>query len=194
MANDLFDITARINERLGYTQFPGDKVAAPEGMAWDSAFGNMTFLYAMSDQNPMLRETAEFRRERIDTERNPGEQSLDSGYWVRSQESWHYGSGLRSAEPLEVEAGEASFRYQRGGGVNPWVAGELTLLHETEELEASASDVFDILGTANGVLVRDDAGIHMLDFDGTTTWSYANANLTSLTTDGESWYVGTTGG
>lgn len=194
MANDLFDITARINERLGYTQFPGDKVNAPEGMAWDAAFGNMTFLYAMSDQNPMLRETAEFRRERIDTERNPGEQSLDSGYWVRSQESWHYGSGLRSAEPLEVEAGEASFRYQRGGGVNPWVAGELTLLHETEELEASASDVFDILGTANGVLVRDDAGIHMLAFDGTTTWSYANANLTSLTTDGESWYVGTTGG
>jgi hypothetical protein len=194
MANNLFDITQRINERLGFTQFPGDKVNAPEGMAWDAAFGNMTFLYAMSDQNPMLRETAEFRRERIDTERNPGEQSLDSGYWVRSQESWHYGSGLRSAEPLEVEAGEASFRYARGGGVDPWTAGELTLLHDTEQLEASTSSVFDVLGTTEGILVRDDAGVHMLNTDGSTDWSYANANLTSLTTDGESWYAGTNDG
>lgn len=194
MTNNLFDITQRINERLGYTQFPGDKVNAPEGMAWDAAFGNMTFLYAMSDQNPMLRETAEFRRERIDTERNPGEQSLDSGYWVRSQESWHYGSGLRTAEPLEIEAGEASFRYSRGGGVDPWTAGELTLLHDTESLESSASSTLEVLGTTSGVLVRDDAGVHMLDLNGTVTWSYANAGLTSVTTDGESWYVGTSDG
>ena len=194
MTNNLFDITQRINERLGYTQFPGEKVNAPEGMAWDAAFGNMTFLYAMSDQNPMLRETAEFRRERIDTERNPGEQSLDSGYWVRSQESWHYGSGLRSAEPLEIEAGESSFRYARGGGVDPWTAGELKLLNDTEQLEASSSSTFEVLGTTEGVLVRDDAGVHMLNADGSTDWSYSNSNLTSLTTDGESWFAGTSDG
>ena len=97
--SNLNQITERIVERLGLTEMPGGKVFAPDSQAWDCSLGALTFLFAMSDQNPMLRETADFRRERIDTERTPGEQSLDSGFWYRSQESWHLGAGLRSAEP-----------------------------------------------------------------------------------------------
>ena len=134
MAIDLYSITARINERLGMGGYPGGSVDAPDSISWDVSFGNLKFLFATSDQDPYLRETSEFRRERIDTATNPGEQSLDSGYWVRSQESWHYGAGLRNAEPLEITAAEYRFRYQDSGGVDPWTAGQLTLLNDTERI------------------------------------------------------------
>ena len=194
MSNDLIAITNRINERLGFTNIPGGKVSAPDSQNWDCAIGNLTFLYAMSDQDPMMRETAEFRRERIDTERNPGEQSLDSGYWVRSQESWHYGSGLTTAEPLEIEATESRFRYAASGGIDPWTPGQLQLLNDTDEVEDSSSSKVKVLGTSVGVLVWDDAGLHMLQLDGTVSWTYTDATITSVTTDGESWYVGRSNG
>ena len=73
---DLFEITQRINERLGLSaSLPGGEVNAPEGTFWDCQFGSLPFLYAFSDENPLIRETAQFRRERIDTATNPGEQS-----------------------------------------------------------------------------------------------------------------------
>ena len=81
---------------FGSPQGSSGTINAPTNMNWDCSIGDLTFLYGISDQYPFLRQTAEFRRQRIDTERNPGEQSLDSGYWLRSQQSWHYGSGLNS--------------------------------------------------------------------------------------------------
>jgi hypothetical protein len=194
MANDLIAITNRINERLGFTNIPGGKVSAPDSQNWDCGIGNLTFLYGMSDQNPMMRETAEFRRERIDTERLPGEQSLDSGYWVRSQESWHYGAGLTTAEPLEIEATESRFRYAQSGGVDPWTPGQLRLLKDTTEVEDSSSTQISVLGTTEGILVWDDSGLHMLLSDGSVSWTYADALITSFTTDGESWYAGRSDG
>jgi hypothetical protein len=192
--SNLNQITERIIERLGLTEMPGGKVFAPDSQAWDCSLGALTFLFAMSDQNPMLRETADFRRERIDTERTPGEQSLDSGFWYRSQESWHLGAGLRSAEPLELDTSESRFRYARGGGVDPWTPGQLTLLNETESVRSLASTYIEVLGTSAGVLVANDSGVEMTDLDGLVLWSYSNANIHSLTTDGDNWYIGTTGG
>lgn len=192
--NDVYQITERINTRLGLSAtLPGGEIDAPDGVLWDAAIGNLPFLYAFSDQNPYVRQTAEFRRERIDTATNPGEQSLDSGYWSRSAESWHYGGGLRSAEPLEIEATEFRFRYATGGGVNPWVAGELTLLKATDLIHEDA-EPFSLLGTSEGVLMYDAVGVKMLDADGGVVWSNTDVVAYSLTTDGESWYAGTEGG
>jgi hypothetical protein len=55
----------------------------PDAQKWDCSIGGLNFLFATSATYPIKRETARFRRERIDTERNPGEQSLDSGYWIQ---------------------------------------------------------------------------------------------------------------
>lgn len=193
MAIDLYSITARINERLGMGGYPGGSVDAPDSISWDVSFGNLKFLFATSDQDPYLRETSEFRRERIDTATNPGEQSLDSGYWVRSQESWHYGAGLRNAEPLEITASEYRFRYQDSGGVDPWTAGQLTLLNDTERI-LKDPDSFSLLGTTEGVVLYNAAGVTLLDDAGGTIWQYANSSIYSLTTDGENFYAGTTDG
>ena len=191
---DVYQITQRINERLGLSAtLPGGEISAPDGVLWDAQIGSLPFLYAFSDQNPYVRETAEFRRERIDTATNPGEQSLDSGYWSRSAESWHYGGGLRSAEPLEIEATEFRFRYATGGGVDPWTAGELTLLKSTDLIHEDA-EPFSLLGTTEGVLMYDAVGVKMLDDKGAEVWSNTDVVAYSLTTDGESWYAGTEGG
>ena len=193
MAIDLYWITARINERLGMGGYPGGSVDAPDSISWDVSFGNLKFLFATSDQDPYLRETSEFRRERIDTATNPGEQSLDSGYWVRSQESWHYGAGLRNAEPLEITAAEYRFRYQDSGGVDPWTAGQLTLLNDTERI-LKDPESFSLLGTTEGVVLYNAAGVTLLDDAGGTIWQYENPSIYSLTTDGENFYAGTTDG
>jgi YD repeat-containing protein len=193
-----FDVTTQVVDDLSYgsTVSGVGQVDAPESTNWDCAIGDLTFLFAMSDQYPFRRETAEFRRQRIDTERNPGEQSLDSGYWIRSQSSWHYGSGLTSAEPLEVNNDEAQFRYKEGGGVNPWTPGQLSLLNDTASVLSSAGSGQLLLGVDTGVLHADGAVLTYIAADGTTTavtWG-GSGTIASMTTDGENYYVADTTG
>ena len=58
----------------------------PTTYKYDVAVGGMPFIYAITDNTPYRRQTAEFRTARVDQLRDPGEQSLSgSGYWIRSQ-------------------------------------------------------------------------------------------------------------
>lgn len=188
-----FDVTSDVVEDLsfGSTVSGVGQVNAPDSTNWDCSIGDLTFLLGTSQQNPFVRETADFRRQRIDTERNPGEQSIDSGYWVRSQPSWHYGSGLSTAEPLEANDDEAQFRYKEGGGVNPWTAGELTLLHETASVHSSSATNMSVLGVQTGVLFREDAVLTYIDNAGTATavtWG-GTGNIGSMTDTGQYYLV-----
>lgn len=166
-------------------------LAIPNAMRWDCSVGGVPFLFAMSRQYPFKRETAAFRRDRVDTQRNPGEQSLDSGYWLRSQASFHYGSGLSSAEPLEVSDQEAQFRYKQGGGVDIWTAGQVTLLKDTTHLTTSAGSTQLLIGVDTGVLHADGATLTYVTVAGsptTVTWG-GSGTITSITTDGTSYYA-----
>ena len=71
------DYTEDVVEPLGYGFEAGEGQGSygPDSLDWDCTIGGLNFLYATSDQDPIIRETGKFRRERIDTERNPGEQS-----------------------------------------------------------------------------------------------------------------------
>ena len=175
---------------FGSPQGSSGTINAPTNMNWDCSIGDLTFLYGISDQYPFLRQTAEFRRQRIDTERNPGEQSLDSGYWLRSQQSWHYGSGLNVAEPLII-SDEAQFRYQQGGGVDPWTPGQLSMLHTTEKLLTSTGSTQSIIGVGTGVLMADGTLLKHVANNGTVTsitWG-GTADILSLTSTGEYWIL-----
>jgi len=192
------DYTEPVVENLGYafqaTQGVGSYT--PESLAWDCNIGGFNFLYANSDQDPIIRETGKFRRERIDTERNPGEQSLDSGMWIRSQASWHYGAGLTSAEPLEVAVDEASFRFYESGGIDPWTPGEVKLLKNTESRFVSTAAKQEILGVSGGVLHAGDAVLTHVPTTGspsTVTWG-GTGNINSLTTTGQYWLASNSAG
>lgn len=169
----------------------------PPGIRWDCSISGMPFVFAMSDQFPMQRETAEFRRQRIDNERDPGEQSLDSGFWLRSQSSFHLGAGLTSAEPLEINDQEARFRYVTSGGVDVWTPGELSLLHASTVANADTAASQFAVGVDTGVLHACGSTLKYVPLTGSSTtvaWSGSPSTISSVTSDGSSYYVGNSAG
>lgn len=105
---------------------------------YDVAFGGIPFFLAPTDVNPYQRETAPYRKEQFDNSREPGEQSL-TGWWIRSQSSFHGGSGINFFDPT---AGESiGYRFNDSQGVNPWVKGQVSLLKETENTHPTTGSV-----------------------------------------------------
>ena len=83
----------------------------PNTYAFDVAIGGLPFLLNVNDTTPYRRSTARWKYERVDQAREPGEQTLDSGLWVRSQTSFHLGEGVQFQEALEGNAEQLRFRY-----------------------------------------------------------------------------------
>ena len=124
----------------------------PTTYKFDVAVGGMPFIYAITDQTPYKRQTAEFRTQRFDNSRDPGEQSLSgSGYWIRSQSSFHLGAGITYQEPIVGTPEEVRFRYVDSVGIDPWTPGQISLLHSTSLQEGSASRAGVFSTTISGV-------------------------------------------
>ena len=105
---------------------------------YDVAFGGIPFFLAPTDVNPYQRETAPYRKEQFDNSREPGEQSL-TGWWIRSQSSFHGGSGINFYDPT---AGESiGYRFNDSQGVNPWIKGQVSLLKDTENTHVTTGPV-----------------------------------------------------
>ena len=124
----------------------------PTTYKYDVAVGGMPFIYAITDDTPYRRQTAEFRTARVDQLRDPGEQSLSgSGYWIRSQSSFHLGEGAIYQEPIVGSLNEARFRYSSSVGINPWTPGQISLLKRTSLQEAATGDSRVFSTTISGV-------------------------------------------
>ena len=187
------DISEEVVSELGVGTSASEGAGSfgPDALRWDCSIGSLKFLFANNEQYPMKRQTAQFRRERIDTERNPGEQSLENGLWIRSQASWHYGAGLSSAEPLEVNSEEAAFRFYQSGGIDPWTPGQVQLLNKTASVYATSASVQQILGIETGVLHAVAASLTYIPTTGSAsaiTWGGSNT-IFSLTDTGEQYLV-----
>jgi hypothetical protein len=97
---------------------------------YDVAVGGLPFFLAPTDQQPYQRETAPYRKDQFDNGTEPGEQSL-TGWWIRSQSSFHVGDGINFYDP---SAGEASkYRFADSQGVDVWTKGEVRLLKDMDE-------------------------------------------------------------
>jgi len=95
-------------------------------IAYDVAIGGLPFIYAINDSRPYIRQTAPFRKDQFDNGNEPGEQSL-TGWWIRSQSSFHGGTGIKFYDPATTdEAGH--YRYTDSKGLNVWTKGQVTLL------------------------------------------------------------------
>jgi hypothetical protein len=96
-------------------------------VAYDTAIGGMPFIYAISDARPYIRQTAPFKKEQFDNQPEPGEQSL-TGWWIRSQMSFHAGDGITFYEPAQTAPNSpAHYRFADSKGVNVWEPGQVTL-------------------------------------------------------------------
>jgi hypothetical protein len=181
------------------------------GNAFDMAIGGLPFIMAVTDNTPYKRQTAEFRSQRVDQMRDPGEHTLGgSGYWTRSQSSWHYGEGILFAEPMEGNENEVRFRYRDSYGVDVWTPGEISLLKKTTRVQAfSGKCKVDTGADSAGVpfLIATDmeprttqtTAIYKITSAGTSTAlvSFASLNnetILATTSDGTYLYVATTAG
>jgi hypothetical protein len=99
------------------------------GEAYDIAIAGLPFFLLNSDDSPYRRVTAQYRKQQIDQSREPGEQTL-TGWWLRSQSSFHYGQGIKFFEPIQDES--LRFQYTESKGINVWTKGQATLLKSSD--------------------------------------------------------------
>ena len=98
--------------------------------AYDVAINGQPFFLMASDDSPYRRVTAQYRKQQYDQTREAGEQSL-TGWWFRSQSSFHLGQGIKYFEPAQDES--LRFQYTESKGVNVWNKGQVTLINDVDQ-------------------------------------------------------------
>ena len=179
--------------------------------AYDVSIANIPFILKIDNQNPYRRETAQYKKDQFDTSREPGEQSL-TGWWVRSQTSWHNGAGIEFYEPgTEFEYTANRFRDSRG--IDIWTTGELRLHKDVFDAYTGSQGINaatgndgtnDVLvsGDTNGVLKKITLGTGASSNSPASTANYVHTGttgpqghigatypFTSVTTSGGKYYA-----
>ncbi len=103
----------------------GSTTYTATGYAYDIAIAGLPFFISPLDESPYRRVTAQYRKQQIDQSREPGEQTL-TGWWLRSQSSFHFGQGIKFFEPIQDES--LRFQYTNSKGMDVWTRGQVTLL------------------------------------------------------------------
>jgi hypothetical protein len=160
--------------------------------SYDVAIGGLPFFLGITEKYPYKRETAPYRKQQIDQQREPGEQTL-TGWWLRSQSSFHYGAGIKFEEPIQGET--VPYRFNKSAGVEVFNVGKMTLLPDVE-LGVAASNAPQIEGAtdSNGVdiiLQADGSTLKRVTAIGTSTtltWG-GSGSILSITNDGVNYYV-----
>ena len=156
---------------------PAGATYTPSGYAYDIAIAGLPFFITPLDESPYRRVTAQYRKQQLDTTREPGEQTL-TGWWLRSQSSFHFGQGIKFFEPAQDES--LRFQYTESKGMDVWTKGQATLL-------ASCDNYHTITGgiqtngrpwqsarsikwnSTDGILLWDEYDVDKIAADGTVT-------------------------
>jgi hypothetical protein len=147
-------------------------------VAYDVAVGGLPFIYAINDSRPYIRQTAPFRKDQFDNGQEPGEQSL-TGWWIRSQMSFHSGTGIKFYDPATTDE-NGHYRFADSKGVDVWTKGQATLLKDVTAGHITTGDIrttgrrFQELrsiewGTTKGVLLKDEYDVDKIDATGAET-------------------------
>jgi len=153
-----------------------DSIWQNTDIAYDTALGGMPFIYAISDTKPYVRQTAPYRKEQFDNQTEPGEQSL-TGWWLRSQSSFHEGAGITFYDPGLIP-GEGTSRFADSKGVDVWTEGEVTLLKDSTQGHITTGSIASNgrpnqhlrsiqYGGTNAVLLLDEFDVDKIDTSGT---------------------------
>jgi hypothetical protein len=162
------------------------------GVGYDMAIAGLPFFIAASDDSPYRRVTAKYRKEQYDQTREAGEQSL-TGWWFRSQSTFHLGAGIKYFEPAQDES--LRFQYTESKGVEVFTKGQVTLLNTTGSFYSGAAPA-QLIGVNDGtndcIFFTDGTALkkQASSAGSPTTISQAGTPSTiySLTTNGSSYY------
>ncbi len=170
------------------------------GTFYDVAFSGLPFFVAASEMQPYRRVTAQYRKQQIDQTREPGEQTL-TGWWVRSQSSFHLGAGIKYFEPIQEES--LRFQYTESKGLDVFTKGQATLLNDTVRAEpATATNLFlfgarDNANNVDAIVFTEGVDLKKLTMSGdtptVTTYTLTAAPHTldfmALTSDGTRYFA-----
>ena len=128
------------------------------------------------------RTTVPTLREQRDTSDEPGEQSIDNQFWVRSQTDWSFGSGQTHYDHSDSNRA----RFSSSVGIDPWTKGQISLLPlaETKNNDKTytnviakvfrrTSDGTDFMYVANGNVLEYSSNFSAAD--GSVTWTTVTA-------------------
>lgn len=177
-----YDITERIPVVLSNPVNSQAYVAT--GVAYDIAIGGQPFFLLNDDNNPYRRVTAQYRKNQVDMSREPGEQTL-TGWWLRSQSTFHLGQGVKFFEPAQDES--LRFQYTYSKGCDVWTKGQVTLLkdvdttHITTDPLAANGRPFQFSRSIHwdgkqGILLHDGYDVDKIPTDGSGEVHFINYN------------------
>lgn len=169
--------------------------------AYDVAINGLGFMLAVSTDDPVLRETAQYKKDQFDSSSEPGEQTL-TNWWLRSQSSFHGGAGLKY---LELPLGRSSItpitrnRFDSSFNADVWTAGAVTRLPDTVQAIASGSASGGLLSARRGtdsyaIVAFGTAlrGYKIPDVGSPSTITYTwggSDDIQSLACDGKNYYA-----
>ena len=147
-------------------------------MSYDVAIGGLPFFYAINDSRPYIRQTAPFRKDQFDNGTEPGEQSL-TGWWIRSQASFHSGSGIKFYDPATTDE-NGHYRFADSKGLDVWTKGQVTLLKSCTSTHLTTGPIASNgvsqqslrpikWSTTKGVLLHDEYDVDKIAANGTVT-------------------------
>ena len=202
-----YDIT-EASAVKGFPQFDlssAENAAAwePTKAAYDISINNLPFFLRISNQYPYGRQSAQYKKDQFDTSSEPGEQSL-TGWWLRSQTSWHEGAGITYYEP-GVEK-DVNYRFKDSRGLDVWNIGKVSMLPKVYYGYAPGTASFNATsandGTSDCIVLGNDSGsLHKLKIvandtlmsDTTYTMTGHSSGTTypilSVTSDGTNYYA-----
>ena len=160
-------------------------------VAYDMAVAGLPFFIGATDDSPYRRVTARYKKEQYDQTREAGEQSL-TGWWFRSQSSFHLGAGIKFFEPAQDES--LRFQYTESKGLDVFTKGQATLLNATDTFY-SGSNPAQLIGVNDGtndcIVVSDGTALKKI-VSGSSPSDYTQAGtpstIHSLTTNGKQYF------
>ena len=191
MADSYLHIGERPVDPVGQPSAASGSTYINTSNTYDVAVGGIPFFLGISDKYPYKRETAQYRKQQIDMQKEPGEQTLTS-WWLRSQSSFHYGAGIRYQEP--VQGNEVPYRFNKSAGVDVFNIGKVQLLPDVTKIINSSSSVkLEGATDANGVdVLLQSSGSTLTRYtasgSSTLTWG-GSGTILDIANDGQNYYV-----
>ena len=139
-------------------------------IAYDIAIGGMPFILATSNDRPYGRRTAPFKKDQFDSTNSPGEQSL-TGWWIRSQMSFHSGSGINFFDPATNDE-NGNYRFTDSRNIDVWTKGQATLLKETANMSGVTTGTYKLISVMDGATNK------------VVAWEPATATIKNYTASG----------
>lgn len=163
---------------------------------YDVTVGGLDFFYATDANNPMIRQTVPYTKDRVDQAEDAGEQTL-TAWWLKSQESFHGGAGQLNLEPSQ-ETPLSHARFLLSKNVDPFVPGQVRALPNCPRIASNQIDFMVASVDSNGdewiTWARGSTVTSYKVSNGTTvTYSNYSGPAVDLVTDGLHIFLATEG-